>query len=124
MLTTMPTPGALPAASPSDVLTAPEVAARLGISIRRAYALIQRGYLPRVKMGRRAVRVPRAAFERWLTAQDAGVPGPETGAEMLARIGTGEMGQRVLARLEGLEEREADALAACLAYFKNAAPRR
>ena len=126
--TTTPTPGALPAAaSPSDVLTAPEVAARLGISIRRAYAMIQRGYLPRVKMGRRAVRVPRAAFERWLSAQDAApeaAPGPEAGAEMFARIKAEETGRRVLALLEGLEEREADAMAACLSYFANAAPRR
>lgn len=114
-----------------DVLTAPEVAARLGISTRRAYALIQRGYLPRVKMGRRAVRVPRRAFEHWLAAQDAAPvleaeprPEAETGAEMFARIGAEEMGRRVLGLLDGLEERQAAELNACLSYFINAAPRR
>lgn len=108
---------------PPDVLTASEVAARLNLPVRRIYALIKSGDLPRVMVGRRAVRVPRAAFEQWLSAQDA-APKSETGAELFARLGAGEIGRQILARLDGLEERQSAAQAGFLAFFENAAPRR
>lgn len=108
----------------TEILTAREVAARLGLPIRRVYTLIASQYLPSVKVGRRAVRVPRAAFERWLSAQDPPAATPETGAALLARIGAGDAGRQLLALLEGSEQRQAAALGAFLTYFENAAPRR
>ena len=46
-------------------LTVPEVARLIGASPERTYALCSGGVIPRVKLGSR-VRIPRAAFERWL----------------------------------------------------------
>jgi excisionase family DNA binding protein len=45
-----------------------EVAARLGIHRTRVYGLIRDGLLPVVYVGG-AIRVPRAAWDRWLEAQ-------------------------------------------------------
>lgn len=46
-----------------DLLTVPEVAALLRIGRGKAYALVRRGNLPSVKLGR-TLRVPKAAIER------------------------------------------------------------
>jgi len=45
-----------------------EVAVALGLSEGRTYALIAAGSIPALREGRR-IRVPRAAFERWLEQQ-------------------------------------------------------
>jgi len=45
-----------------------EVAAVIGLSAARTYALIADGEIPALRAGRR-IRVPRAAFERWLDQQ-------------------------------------------------------
>ena len=42
-----------------------EIAARIALSEPRTYALIAEGAIPALHDGRR-IRVPRAAFERWL----------------------------------------------------------
>jgi excisionase family DNA binding protein len=42
-----------------------EIAARIGLSEPRTYALIAEGAIPALHDGRR-IRVPRTAFERWL----------------------------------------------------------
>jgi excisionase family DNA binding protein len=47
-------------------LTVPEVARLIGASQERTYALCSGGDIPSVKLGKR-VRIPRAAFDRWLT---------------------------------------------------------
>ena len=46
----------------------PEVADRLGVGASRAYQMIAAGIIPACRYGR-AVRVPRAAFARWLADQ-------------------------------------------------------
>lgn len=45
-----------------------EVAAAMGLSETRVYALISEGSIPALREGRR-IRVPRVAFERWLEEQ-------------------------------------------------------
>jgi excisionase family DNA binding protein len=45
-----------------------EVAAAIGLSEPRTYALIAEGSIPALREGRR-IRVPRVAFERWLEEQ-------------------------------------------------------
>jgi excisionase family DNA binding protein len=49
----------------SPFLTVPEVARLIGASPERTYALCSDGTVPSVRFGKR-VRIPRAAFERWL----------------------------------------------------------
>lgn len=58
----------------SAVLTVDEVAGELRIGRRQAYAAIERGEIPSIRIGR-TIRVPRAWLERTL----AGIPedGPE-----------------------------------------------
>jgi excisionase family DNA binding protein len=55
----------MPATAP-PLLTVPEVAAALGLSRARAYALIAEGRIPAVHISSRSIRVPRAAFDAWL----------------------------------------------------------
>lgn len=50
------------------VLRVEEAAALLSVSRAQAYALIARGEIPSVRVGK-AVRVPRRALEAWLDAQ-------------------------------------------------------
>ena len=50
------------------VLRASELALLLGLSRGRVYQLIAARQLPAVRRGR-AIRVPRAAFEKWLADQ-------------------------------------------------------
>ena len=42
-----------------------DIAHELGISLRRAYALLQCGAIPSTAVGG-SIRIPRAAWERWL----------------------------------------------------------
>jgi excisionase family DNA binding protein len=46
-----------------------EVATALGISRAFAYQLLATGQLPSVRLGKAAVRVPRAALLEWLKTQ-------------------------------------------------------
>lgn len=57
---------------PSRLLKVPEVAARLRISPRAVYALIQRGALRPVRIGPRATRVEAAEVERYVRDAGAG----------------------------------------------------
>jgi excisionase family DNA binding protein len=59
---------AAPAPAGPRWLRAREVAARLGLSADQIYAMIARGELPSVRVGR-AVRVPEDALARWLAAR-------------------------------------------------------
>ncbi len=49
-----------------DLLKAADVAAILGVTTGRVYQLIAAGRIPGVRLGR-AIRVPRRAWEAWLT---------------------------------------------------------
>ena len=51
-----------------DMLTAKEIAQRLGLSRSRVYQLAREGRIPVVRQGR-SMRVPLVAWERWLAAQ-------------------------------------------------------
>ena len=51
------------------LLRRPDVEALTGLSRAWIYAAMQRGEFPRpVKIGRRAVRWPRSAIDRWVEA--------------------------------------------------------
>ena len=50
----------------SLLLRPSEVSVRLGLSRSKVYRMIECGELPSLRMGR-AVRVPRKAFEEWLS---------------------------------------------------------
>ncbi len=52
-----------------ELLTVPEVAERLKISRSLAYDLCQRGVLPVVRFGGRAVRVSAAALDAYIAEQ-------------------------------------------------------
>ncbi|WP_200214955.1 helix-turn-helix domain-containing protein [Micromonospora coerulea] len=52
---------AVPDATAEPTITAKRVAAILGISIRHAYAAIERGDIPSIRVGRKVV-VPTARF--------------------------------------------------------------
>jgi excisionase family DNA binding protein len=55
---------------PDDrLLTIPEVAERLSVPPAYAYELARRGELPTVRVGRKYIRVPLSAFEKWLAVQ-------------------------------------------------------
>ncbi len=59
---------ALPATAPlPDLLKPADVAVRLNVSAGRVYQLLADGTIPCVRRGR-SVRVPRLAYERWLTS--------------------------------------------------------
>lgn len=47
-----------------------DVAARLGLSRNRVYALLKAGRLPAYREGR-AIRVPREAFDAWMQGRVA-----------------------------------------------------
>jgi len=57
--TKLPDDGAL-------VMTVPQAARLLQISPLRAYQLAKQGVIPCIRLGRRSVRVPRAALEKLL----------------------------------------------------------
>jgi excisionase family DNA binding protein len=53
-----------------EMLKPADVAPRLGVTTGRVYQLIAAGVLPAVRVGR-SLRIPRAAWERWLASQAA-----------------------------------------------------
>lgn len=53
----------------NEFMTVHDVAAWFGVSVRAAYAMMQSGVVPSVKIGQRRVVVPRAAWEAWLARQ-------------------------------------------------------
>ena len=63
-----------PYSGPKDLLTAREVAARLSISIRTVYRMLDRGQFPRpIRLGRRGVRWKTTDVQRYLEGLQ---PGP------------------------------------------------
>jgi excisionase family DNA binding protein len=50
-------------------MTVPQVAEILGVSVPRAYQLAAEGSFPSLRLSSRRIRIPRAAFETWLTTQ-------------------------------------------------------
>jgi len=51
-----------------EMLRPTDIAEQLGVTTGRVYQLISEGALPAVRRGR-AIRIPRAAWERWLAEQ-------------------------------------------------------
>lgn len=66
------------APSPNDLLTPPEVAARLRISVRRTYELLADGTVRTVRVGERLLRVRRGELDDWIAAHNVR-PDPPTG---------------------------------------------
>ncbi|HEV8639136.1 MAG TPA: helix-turn-helix domain-containing protein [Chloroflexota bacterium] len=57
-------------AEPCEFLRVRDVAVRLGVSESRVYQMAAQSAIPVARFaGGRALRVPRAAFERWLEEQ-------------------------------------------------------
>ena len=54
-----------------------ELAAKLAISVRSVWRLIERGEFDVVRIGRRTV-IPRAAVARWLAGREAPTPSAST----------------------------------------------
>ena len=52
-----------------EMLTVPEMAGRLRVSVPRAYALLHEAGIPHVRLSERRIRIPRCEFEVWLTGQ-------------------------------------------------------
>ena len=48
------------------VLTVKETADLLGVSADTVSKLVKTGQLPAIRLGKRTVRIPRAALEQWL----------------------------------------------------------
>jgi prophage regulatory protein len=62
-----------PYLGPKDLLTSREVSARLSISIRTLYRMLQRGQFPRpIRLGRRGVRWKTADVQRYLDTLQPG----------------------------------------------------
>ncbi len=53
----------------SGVLTVEELAERLRIGVRSAYLAVERGDVPSIRIGR-LIRIPEAAVDRLLAADD------------------------------------------------------
>jgi excisionase family DNA binding protein len=51
-----------------DLLRASDIAPLLGVTTGRIYQLIAAGILPATRMGR-SIRIPKAAWQRWLDDQ-------------------------------------------------------
>lgn len=64
-------PGAVNATLQPARLTVEEIAARLGIGRISVYALLERGIIPAVRLGKRWI-VTRQAYERWEATCGAG----------------------------------------------------
>lgn len=56
----------------SQYLKASEVAARLDLDISTVYKLCAEKVIPSIKVGAKAVRIPRAAFDAYLARQESG----------------------------------------------------
>jgi excisionase family DNA binding protein len=52
--------------APEEWMRVPDVARELGIPRSRCYELIAQGYLPGVRVGPRAIRVPRSELRKFL----------------------------------------------------------
>jgi hypothetical protein len=52
-----------------EFLSAHDIAARLGVGTRQAYAIMRAGIVPSVRIGQRRVMVPRRAWEAWVSRQ-------------------------------------------------------
>lgn len=63
------------AARASDWLTVAEAAAELQIPRTRAYALIQSGDLPAVRVGEKSLRINRRELAEFLTSERRAGPG-------------------------------------------------
>ena len=48
------------------VLTVKETAQILGVSVATVSKLVKTGQLPAIRLGKRTVRIPKAALEQWL----------------------------------------------------------
>ena len=67
---------AAPGSQEDRLLTIPEVAERLSVPLAYAYELARRAELPSVRVGKKYVRVPALALEKWLALQELeGRPG-------------------------------------------------
>lgn len=53
----------------TELLRASDIAARLGVSTGRVYQMLAKGLIPHTRQGR-SIRIPRAAWEAWLAAQN------------------------------------------------------
>ena len=53
-----------------DFLRPSEISGSLGVTTGRIYQLLASGQLPSVRVGK-AIRIPKKAFEEWVTAQTA-----------------------------------------------------
>lgn len=60
-------PESVPSGALPDLLRPADVATRLGVTPGRVYQLIKDGTLPCIRRGR-SVRVPRQAYDRWLSS--------------------------------------------------------
>jgi excisionase family DNA binding protein len=56
-------------AAMDEFLTVPEVAATLRVAVGRAYRMAAAGAFPAIRLSEGRIRVPRAAFEKWLAEQ-------------------------------------------------------
>lgn len=52
----------------TTLLKVPQVAARLGVSVRKVWRLLSQGVLPAVKVGARGTRVPDTALDDYITS--------------------------------------------------------
>jgi excisionase family DNA binding protein len=53
-----------------ELLIRPAKAARMvGVSVSKFYAMIATGQVPFVRLGARAIRIPRKALEEWIESQ-------------------------------------------------------
>jgi len=52
-----------------EMMTVPEMAERLRVPTQRAYRLLDEVGIPYVRVSERRIRIPRGAFEEWLTAR-------------------------------------------------------
>jgi excisionase family DNA binding protein len=55
-----------PPTSPKRLVTIPEVAARLGVSVRKTWRLVAEGKLKTVRVGARGTRVIEGELERFI----------------------------------------------------------
>jgi excisionase family DNA binding protein len=69
-------------ASPRLALTASEIAAGLGVSIRTVMAMTANNEIPHCHIGKRNLRYPLAEIEAWLAARTCGAVSP--GAKQFA----------------------------------------
>lgn len=63
----------------SALLTADDLAAKLGVTKRWVYAETRAGRIPHVRLGPRYVRYREQAIDDWLAALERGAPGSGPG---------------------------------------------